>query len=214
MLPRLLIVPLFALFLAVPAASQDASPSPAAGTEERTLPRGEPAFGRTLGEWSAAWWHWSDDRAHTECAPSADDALWFLAAVHPDAPDRVGVCMTCSLPAGKAIFVGFPLTTAADAAQCEANLEEIVASVGGLRAFRFALDGEALPLTEDDRIEPAPLPTVATPTTASPVAFSSGVVCGYAFVLAPLSAGEHTLRVAVEAEGAVLVEVLNELTVR
>ncbi len=192
---------------ATPVAAPAASPVGGAGGVLEIMPLDRPAFGRTTGEWAAAWRRWSADPAHTACGPSDNEDVWFLPAVPVGAPDLVGLELPCALPAGKAVFYAVIVNDGPDVASCDAGNEAALASVGGLGAITVDLAGRALAITEDYRVDPAPLPTDAAG------AGEAAVACGYAFVLAPLPAGGHVLRTTVEAEGTVLVDIVNEVTV-
>lgn len=70
------------------------------------------AYGKTLGEWSAAWWQWAAaiptdvnpllDETGENCDLDQSGPVWFLAGTPGGAAER-----ECTIPAGKAVL--FPI---------------------------------------------------------------------------------------------------------
>ncbi len=91
-------------------------------------------YGRTFGEWSAAWWQWAFSipvASHPlfdntdDCSVGQSGPVWFLGGkfcqAGPNAPPCTpGVATrSCTLPRGKALF--FPITNIEDSAPEEPN---------------------------------------------------------------------------------------------
>jgi hypothetical protein len=103
-----------AMLLAAPVASAQAAPNSNPGV----LPPTSHPFGKTYGEWSAAWWQWAvsfptgtSPLTHTDatsCARGQSGPVWYLSA------DLTGVAKppprVCTIPAGKGIL--FPIINA------------------------------------------------------------------------------------------------------
>ncbi|MBZ5545248.1 MAG: hypothetical protein LAO07_16475 [Acidobacteriia bacterium] len=90
-------------------------------------------FGRSYGEWSAAWWQWAFSipvASHplfdnADCSVGQSGPVWFLGgkfcATGPNAPPCTPGAATrsCALPRGIAVF--FPITNVEDSAPEEPN---------------------------------------------------------------------------------------------
>lgn len=95
-------------------------------------PRGMPAdarpFGKTYGEWSAAWWKWALSLPATEhplfdtapCSTGQSGQVWFLGGKFCSQTSTLGcnsptftADRACTVPSGKALF--FPVLNAEDA---------------------------------------------------------------------------------------------------
>ncbi len=76
------------------------------------VPANSNAYGKTLGEWSAAWWQWAAaipadvnplrDETGENCDLDQSGPVWFLAGTQFGAAER-----ECTIPAGKAVL--FPI---------------------------------------------------------------------------------------------------------
>ena len=89
------------------------------GPKPEVFPRDSVAYGRTYGEWSAAWWQWSlaipvanhplFDKGG--CNVGQSGPVWFLGgkvcSTGDPTCDSSSATRTCTVPAGKALF--FPL---------------------------------------------------------------------------------------------------------
>src|ERR1051325_2933921 len=74
------------------------------------LPPGSSAYGHSYGEWAALWWQWvlaipADENPLTDttgefCDVGQAGPVWFLAGTFGSSVER-----SCTIPAGKAIFV-------------------------------------------------------------------------------------------------------------
>lgn len=176
------------------------------------LPTNSHAFGKTYGEWSAAWWQWllsipaatnpNLDPTGANCAEGQSGKVWFLAGTFGGSATRA-----CTVPHGKALLLPI-LNTAFGAGvfDCEpTGSGPCVVSV--LRASAAAqLDN---PMLLQASIDGRPLQSLSSYRIQSPVfslTFPAGAVFGlpsgtftphvsdgYWLLIAPLSAGAHTI---------------------
>jgi hypothetical protein len=173
------------------------------------LPPNSNAYGKTYGEWEAALWQWAlgqgpvnnplTDTTGANCAVGQTGDVWFLA--------RKGggqVVRNCAIPAGKAILI--PI----GAAECdvlsgngstEAELRACAIEFSNkFTVMRISVDGTELqglsaPADSPYRIQ-SPLFTVTIVdgnAFGSPAGTTQAVADGWFFLLAPLSAGPHTI---------------------
>jgi hypothetical protein len=83
-------------------------------------------YGKTYGEWGAAWWQWAleldvavsdhpfnmnDSASNVDCSLGQSGQVWFLAGVG-DSLSGVSVTRTCTVPKNRALF--FPLVNAVE----------------------------------------------------------------------------------------------------
>jgi hypothetical protein len=179
------------------------------------LPPHAKAFGKTYGEWSAAWWQWAlgtpaNQHPLTEsadCSAGQSGKVFFLGgtftAVPGSGPNEVigSAVRDCTIPTGKAIF--FPIlngecstlegngTTEAELATCAEFLADHVTDM------IVTIDGRPLQNLDRYRAQsplfefgPLPNPNIFGLT---PGATSPAVADGFYILLAPLSAGNHTI---------------------
>src|SRR4051812_24180263 len=81
-----------------------------AGTNPEILPPQSHAFGKSLGEWGAAWWQWAfsfpADRSPVTdpdgrfCAEGQSGKVWFLAGTTGGTATR-----TCTIPTGTPVLI-------------------------------------------------------------------------------------------------------------
>lgn len=145
------------------------SPSGTRAQERRgpkVIDRDSVAFGRTYGEWAAAHWQWKFSipvASHplfdnADCSTGQSGPVWFLG---PKFRHHGAFTRSCSVPAGKALFVGIwgdedsapeeangygcgnllPLLqgTIAEMYQCAQSYE-----FSGVTGLSFEIDGEAV----------------------------------------------------------------------
>jgi hypothetical protein len=189
------------------------------------LPVGTNAYGRSYGEWSAAWWQWAYgipvpanplfDETGALCGSGQSGKVWFLAGVFN--ASGTAVRNDCVIPAGKALFV--PILNG----ECS-NVEGNGSTEAEWRACAAAQMDLATDLSAD--IDGTPIREVAQYRVQSPRAFglllpgnnilqlfgfnapagecfTSGSGCtpyhsvadGYYLLLPPPSAGSHTIHV-------------------
>jgi hypothetical protein len=170
------------------------------------LPPGSKPYGKTYGEWSAAWWQWttflpadknpSNDNTGKYCAEGQTGPVWFLGSTPSGASIR-----TCSVPSDRGIL--FPVITnecstseypqyktESDLRKCAKEQQDKVTS------FDASIDGRKIPDLQKYRTE-SPLfrlnlsknnifGTIAGPTNA--------VSDGIWLLLSPLPPGKHEIR--------------------
>jgi hypothetical protein len=173
----------------------------------RIIPPQASAFGRTFGEWTAAWWQWAaalPASAHPLFDSAACDAgqsgqVWYLGGAF------TGTATTrqCAVPAGKAIL--FPIANV----ECStiepppfygANEDELRACAAAFQDTATGLvatiDGQELQNLDRYRVQ-SPLFPISLPADnifglPGPVSGES-VSDGVWLLLAPLAAGIHTI---------------------
>lgn len=199
------------------------------------LPLNSHAFGMTYGEWSVAWWQWGLsipaatnpilDTTGANCAEGQAGHVWFLAGTF----GGPAVIRTCTVPTGRALF--FPLLNAANGAalfDCEPTNPGVPCVVSTLRALAAAVvdspttleasvDGVELRDLTDYRVQ-SPVFTLTLPV-GNGVGVASGTYApqvsdGFWLMLAPLSAGKHTIHFKSVSNGGFEVEVTYNLTIK
>ena len=200
------------------------------------LPVSSHAYGATYGEWSARWLQWAFsipvdvnpilDETGANCAEGQTGPVWFLAGTFGSPTTR-----DCTVPAGKALF--FPLVNGIFGAavfDCEPTVPGVPCEVDVLRtAAAASMDAVLL----EASIDGTPLQNLTAYRVQSPVfpltlpednvfgdpsgTYTPQVADGYWLMLAPLSAGVHTLHWKAEVTGGVftgaVIEVIYHLTV-
>jgi hypothetical protein len=181
----------------------------------RVLPPHSHAYGKTYGEWSAAWWNWAfslpvdqnpffDETGCEHGANGQSGPVWFLTGVINESGTAE---RTCTVPAGKALF--FPLLnvncgTLTGDGETEAELRACGEFFMGLVTDVFCeIDGVPVRNLQSYRTVSllftyGPLPDnnvlqlfgIDAPAGAT----SLSVADGFYLLLAPLRVGEHTLR--------------------
>jgi hypothetical protein len=189
-----------------------------AGTARNPNPRVIPLharpYGASYGEWTGRWWQWAGsvpaavnpvtDTTGEHCDEGQSGSVWFLAGTFGGGVERA-----CTVPPGKALFVPM-LNFSADNFVCvdpdgTLSFDELAALAAGFMdlAANLALevDGVALADVASYRAaSPEPYDVVlpeddvfaaVCPDSYPRVIPSIGE--GYYVMLAPLSAGEHTV---------------------
>jgi hypothetical protein len=177
------------------------------------------AYGRTYGEWSAAWWQWAlsiPASQHplfdtADCSVGQSGPVWFLGGkfcANGANCSYTGVVRSCSVPAGKALYI--PVLNA-EFSVLETNNPK--AQIGDLRLLaaqamdgttnEFDIDGKQIRnLLQDFRIQsPAFVFTIPDDNLFNAVgegpypggAYFPGVDDGVYVMLAPLRAGPHKI---------------------
>ena len=128
------------------------------GPKPEVFPRDSVAYGRTYGEWSAAWWQWSlaipvanhplFDKGG--CSVGQSGPVWFLGgkvcSTGDTTCDSSSATRTCTVPAGKALF--FPIVNTEDS-----TLEDPGKTIVELRAFAESIiEGTADLTAEVDEV--------------------------------------------------------------
>lgn len=181
------------------------SPAPASGHNPGVLPPHARAFGRTYGEWAAAWWQWvfsipaasnpQLDETGEFCHLGQSGRVWFLAASFGFGTWE----RECEVPVGKGLF--FPIVPAVfwapeDGATEKAVRAEANAAMDGVTFLECTVDGVPLKNLFDYRAES---PAFTLPDTLLvDFGFDEGdrfpaVADGYWIMLAPLSRGKHVI---------------------
>ena len=223
------ILGLFIVLAIVPIVQGGGNPNPA------VLPLNSHSHGNTYGEWSARWWQWllsipeaanpNLDTTGANCAEGQVGQVWFLAGSFDSTP----VTRDCTIPTGRALF--FPILNTvfgAGVGDCEPSNPGVPCDVNALRALAAApLDN---PITLEASIDGVELKDLINYRVQSPVfslTFPAGAVFGlpsgtftpqvsdgYWLMLAPLSAGTHTIHFkGVRTDGFEL-EVTYNLTIK
>ncbi len=182
------------------------------------LPPGSSPYGKTYGEWSAEHWKWlySLPADHhplfdtADCSTGQSGQVWFLGGTFTTVSPSPGVVVgnatrNCTVPAGKALF--FPLidaecATAEGNGTTDAELRACAKSIIDHAAnLSCVIDGQALQGLASYRAQ-SPLftwgPLPANNVFQDPVNFPAGTTSpsvsdGYFVMVAPLSAGSHTI---------------------
>mgnify|MGYP007070991491 CR=1 FL=1 len=198
----------------VEAASVQANPNPG------VAPIGSRPYGYSYGEWEARWWQWASripvernpilDSTGEHCAEGQDGPVWFLAGNYGGVTRR-----ECTVPAGKSLF--FPLIngvwwqTLQDAPHTVEAMREEARGFLGTPTLAATVDGRSV-LTPARYYEETPVFTSYFPTNnamgfdATWLPVEDGMLrcdqtvdAGYALMLHPLSAGDHTVRFTARA---------------
>jgi hypothetical protein len=170
------------------------------------LPPQSHACGNTYGEWSAVWWKWYMElplAGHPANGPGFDVSegqsghVWFLGANPLGTVER-----TFTIPAGKALFIGLLNAEASDLeglgateAERRATAEWFADHIVGLSC---SIDGVTVANIGSYRVQSpefsftAPTPWIFGATGGPGVS----VADGYFIMVAPLSAGTHTIHYA------------------
>lgn len=204
---RSLVLVLFVLAVLVPTQLALANnPNPG------VLPPSSSPHGKTYGEWSAVWWQWflrfPAPGPGEPCDVGQQGSVWFLAGA-PVALGDPGITRTCVIPAGKTLF--FPVINAEwSVAEGPCPFLDVdTTTEAGLRACTVAV-ADHITVVEAS-VDGIPLQNLAPPASpyrvqsplftfdavvgngVVPPGVSNAVADGYWIMLAPLSAGQHTL---------------------
>jgi len=206
-----------------------AVPRVLAGDNDREGPnvidRDSVAYGRTYSEWSAAWEQWADSIPvanhplfdNGDCSVGQSGPVWFLGgkfcATYNTNCGYAGVTRTCTVPAGKALYL--PVGVAEDSTLEEgptgrqqiADLRSFVGSIMDNATVSCEIDGAAIPhLKRRFRVQsPAfgfTIPTDNLFTAVGEGTFAAGayfpaVDDGVYVMLAPLRPGHHVIHFVV-----------------
>jgi hypothetical protein len=177
-------------------------------------------YGRTYGEWAAAWWQWALSVPvsnhplfdNGNCTVEQTGPVWFLGgqftSVTPASIKLGGVNRTCTMPAGKALF--FPVlnienSLLEDQGKTIAQLRQFPESaMDGAAKLSVVVDGHSIPNVKRDFRVQSPtfeftLPTDNLLTAIGEGPFAAGVYSpavddGYYVMLQPLPLGDHKIR--------------------
>jgi hypothetical protein len=172
------------------------------------VPPNSKAYGKTYGEWAAAWWNWAlssplesnpvVDETGEFCDVNQAGPVWFLAGTFGGSAER-----ECTVPAGKPLF--FPIINTIFAATEPEETEEELraganADIDDVTVLEVSVDGVPLQdLSRRYRAEsPAFVLHLPEGAILDQLSGLSGdlfpaVADGYWILLAPLSVGEHVI---------------------
>jgi hypothetical protein len=198
----------------------------------QVLPLDSSPYGNTYGEWSARWWQWAlsipaatnpvVDETGAHCAEGQSGPVWFLAGSFFGGTFE----RACTVPPDKALF--FPIVNAAFGAavsDCEPTQPGVPCNITVLRAAAAAsmdpvtieasLNGVPVRQLRDFRVQ-SPVFSVTLPE-GNVVAVPSGTYApmvsdGYWLMLAPLSAGAHTIHFKNKITGGPFAGTATEVT--
>ncbi len=188
------------------------SPVEADNDNPGVLPIGSNPFGKSYAEWGMVWSEWAFgipgatnpilDTTGEFCGEDQSGKVWFLAGSFGDGtPDR-----DCDVPAGKAIF--FPILnitcwapedgeTVEDLIDCTTLLDLIESDFTLL--MEASVDGVPIEGVDEYR-SGLGFGTLVTPEGGliEPAGVRPAVSDGWFLMLAPLSAGDHTISLRAE----------------
>jgi hypothetical protein len=192
------------------------------------LPPNSHAFGTTYNELAGDWYNWLVqfplstspvlEDGDVDCSRGQSGKVWFLAGNFGGTTER-----TCTIPPGKAIF--FPLInilfwTPEDGAT-EDDIRDLAnAAIDPTSVLEATIDGKPLQDLFDYRAESPPGgfaldfgPLLADLGYTGPDPRDPAVADGYWLLLAPLSAGGHTITFQSEIDGVFELDVTYHITV-
>jgi len=176
-----------------------------AGLGPKVVAPNAKVYGKKYSEWSANWWQWAmslpvdghpfvDDPSFDVTAGQTGD-VWFLAT-----PFATTV-RTCTIPAGKALFVGLMNAEASDLEGYGSTAEEQLAGAtyqaDHITSVACDVNGVPVHKLEKNRVISPQFPF----TAPNPWIFGSeggngtAVADGYFVMITPLSPGQHTVRI-------------------
>jgi hypothetical protein len=220
---RRYVVGLIAVLLGLLVATR-ASARPGFTVNPRIFSPDSRPFGKSYGEWSAAWWQWSFsipapmnpllDDTGANCGQGQSGPVWFLAGKLCVTPNCTVLSATrrCDVPAGKALF--FPIANSeadnlgVDPALDEAQLRLAAkGSMDGVTTMACTVDGA---LVRGLRSSATTRYRVVSPVFAYTIpdnniyqalgapfgsqTIPGAVADGVFLMLAPLPAGRHDIR--------------------
>jgi hypothetical protein len=186
----------------------------ARSADSMVIPPQASAFGKSYGEWSAAWWNWvlmtpADKNPlmneGASCAENQDGQVWMLVGSFGEDP----VTRTCTIPTGKAIlipiintaWIAFPGETDEDWVNGIKLAEDWVASVD-MDSLKFLINGAPVSNLAAYEVEPTELVYGPLPEGAIwelPAGLEAKLYSvGFYVLIKPLPPGSYT----VHLEGA------------
>ena len=194
---------------------KDANPQAGGSNNPGVLPLGASAYGHTYGEWAERYWQWELAQP-TATNPQLDATgefagagqsgpLWFLAGTFGNSVER-----NITIPSGKALFFTVqPWIFGAGTFDCEPTVPGVTCDLPTLHAAAaLATDGssvveasiDGVPVNNARGYRAADEGSFSIALPADNVVgipagtYSPQVVDGYWLLLAPLSAGSHTIQ--------------------
>jgi hypothetical protein len=189
------------------------TPQAQSGGNPGVIPPNARPYGLTYGDWSARWWQWALsipattnpllDATGANCAEGQTGHVWFLAGTFGGSATR-----TCTIPPGKAIF--FPIINivfGSGVFDCDPTNPGVPCDVAALRASAASVMNN--PILLEAEVDGRPLRNLNAYRAFSPVfsithpsdsvfgvapgTYTPQISDGYWIMLAPLSAGTHTV---------------------
>ena len=195
----LLCVALAAVDLSATAA--DAALPAASAATAKIIDVDEVVYDRSQVEWSEAYLQWIasfargsspvSDTTGALCAAKQEGDVWFLATTDGTGP----VERNCSIPAGKTLFV--PLATTLERSGnkepvCESMARIAAGSLTHVSGLAMTIDGVSVDSMASHRIPTGDCFALGA-RSFPPVRAKTAVADGWYVMLAPLTAGTHTI---------------------
>jgi hypothetical protein len=155
------------------------------------LAPGSTVEGRTLGEWSAAYWQWIFSFTDRLVLDTTGDPVYFLGA-SPGTP----VAYDVRIPEGRYLF--FPALTTADSVGPDETADDVRQRIANIRPLitelHATLNGVPIP-NLFDHWEESPVFSATIPPDGffSPPGTFDALAGGYWLMLEPLPRGRHVL---------------------
>ena len=163
---------------------------------------GSTPFGKTYGEWNAAWWTTMGQTVQgpghpfasgeVKCSGVNDGRVVFLAGTTGGTATR-----SCKIPSSKAVLLPLVNVFCSDSLATEQQLRDCAAAFADtVASLEASVDGTPIPDLFSYRA-PSPLFTftaVANNTLGIDPGSAPAVADGYYVILMPLPRGTHTLR--------------------
>jgi hypothetical protein len=178
------------------------------GANPGVFPPNSVAYGKTYGEWSAAWWQWvlpipgrdnpNADPTGEKCHVGQSGDVWFLAGTTGGVTER-----TCTLPTGKAVFFPIVNTVFWDPFGVE-TLDDLRREakdwIDHVTELEASVDGVSLQGLRNYRSQPpAPFEFIGPPVEEDPLfgplqaGTQTAVADGFYLMLQPFAPGPHTI---------------------
>lgn len=198
-------------------------------TNPQVLPPQARAFGKTYGEWAAAWWQWAlsipaaenpvTDGTGEFCHVGQSGPVWFLAGNFGGATVR-----DCTVPAGRALFIpinnvawiGFP----GDPTDEDFIRDLLAFFVDHATDLACEIDDRPIQNIKENYRVKSPIFEVELPDGnlygAPAGVYAPCIDDGYYLMHAPLPVGEHTIHIhsLIPDFGGPAIDVTYNLTVR
>ena len=195
---------------------EPAAPVHQASPNPMVIPPQAHPHGRTYGEWSMAWWQWLWSAPVAE-NPGLDEtgdfvdygqsgAVWFIAPNYGGVSERYA-----TIPPGKMLFIDVAAdfeATLIGSGETEAEMRALAAWViDNIQSIELVIDGVAVENLAAYRVVSPEMFSFTLPEDnmiqffgydAPAGTYYPAISDGYFVMLAPLSAGEHTIYIATE----------------
>ena len=192
-----------------------------AEAKKKVIPPNATPHGATYSEWSAMWWQWvlaipqdqnpCFDQTGTNAAVGQSGHVWFLAGtMEPDWTGAMNATRDVKVPRGTMLFIPVinaemspPEGPGVGIDTWEGLVDFATGYIDLVTVAELTVDGRAVPITEAYRVQTttveADAPTYTMPEggVLQPYGVAPGThpfySDGYYVMLAPLSAGKHTV---------------------